>query len=226
MYYELPLRIRLVIDLLKELIQERFEKVVYLDLGIGDGVYTIKIAKEINASETYGVDYPVKVVQGSAHEILKCFELDLSRDKIPLPDNSVDVVTALEVIEHLVNPDNMLKEVYRILRPHGYFVLTTPNLGYWVNRLLLLLGYQPYDVEPSTEYYAGVPKKLWQPAGHVRAYTLRAISELLKYHGFNIVKIKGIPSEYRNPVFKMIDQLIAIKPSLARRLLIVSKPVK
>lgn len=39
----------------------------------------------------------------------------MNSDKIPLKDNSVDVVSAFEIIEHLVNPDNLLAEAWRIL---------------------------------------------------------------------------------------------------------------
>lgn len=57
------------------------------------------------------------------------FKADLSRDSIPLPDERVDLVLALEVIEHLVNPDHMLREARRVLRSGGSLVISTPNLA-------------------------------------------------------------------------------------------------
>ena len=41
---------------------------------------------------------------------IKTFKADLSKEHIPLPNESIDIVTALEVIEHLLNPDHMIKE--------------------------------------------------------------------------------------------------------------------
>ncbi|MGC9108445.1 MAG: class I SAM-dependent methyltransferase [Infirmifilum sp.] len=57
------------------------------------------------------------------------FKADLSRDSIPLPDERVDLVLALEFIEHLVNPDHMLREARRVLRSGGSLVISTPNLA-------------------------------------------------------------------------------------------------
>jgi hypothetical protein len=39
--------------------------------------------------------------------------------------------------------------VRRVLREGGYLLITTPNLASWVNRLVMLLGYQPYNCEVS-----------------------------------------------------------------------------
>jgi ubiquinone/menaquinone biosynthesis C-methylase UbiE len=120
----------------------------------------------------------------------------MSKDPIPLPDESVDLVLALEVIEHLINPDHMLREARRVLRRGGSLVVSTPNLASWVNRVVLLLGYQPYNVEVSTEILAGVPwrtRTFSRPSGHIRPLTLRALKELLQYYGFTIVKVRGTP---------------------------------
>ncbi|MEM2506178.1 MAG: hypothetical protein QXF61_03955 [Nitrososphaeria archaeon] len=64
-------------------------------------------------------------------------------------------------------------------------MLSTPNLASWVNRLMLPLWYQPYNVEVSTKILAGVPLKactFTKPTGHIRAFTLRALKELLSFH--------------------------------------------
>ncbi len=52
--------------------------------------------------------------------------------QIDLPDRSVDAIVAGEFIEHLQESDVLLtlRECYRILRPHGSLLLTTPNPGY------------------------------------------------------------------------------------------------
>jgi 2-polyprenyl-3-methyl-5-hydroxy-6-metoxy-1,4-benzoquinol methylase len=103
----------------------------------------------VEAKEVYGVDIDEFALDKAKQRKIKTFKLDLSYDKIPLNNNSVDLVTALELIEHLINPDHMLREVHRVLNSHGQFILSTPNLASYVNRLILLLGYQPYNVEVS-----------------------------------------------------------------------------
>jgi len=92
---------------------------------------------------------------------IKTFHCDLSRDPISLPSESIDLITALEVIEHLVNTDHVLREVYRVLKKGGHFLITTPNLAGWINRITILFGYQPYNTEVSTEILAGAPWKTY-----------------------------------------------------------------
>ena len=47
--------------------------------------------------------------------------------KMPFPGKKFQVVTAIEVIEHVSNPVKALKEVHRVLKPGGTFVMSTPN---------------------------------------------------------------------------------------------------
>ena len=61
-----------------------------------------------------------------------------------MSENSVDVILASDVLEHLVEPAVFVKEMYRVLRPGGYLVLDTPNLASWHNVFALVIGVQPF----------------------------------------------------------------------------------
>lgn len=50
-------------------------------------------------------------------------------EALPFADGVFDLVTANMVVEHLLNPVAILKEIARVVRPHGVFVFHTPNLG-------------------------------------------------------------------------------------------------
>jgi ubiquinone/menaquinone biosynthesis C-methylase UbiE len=54
---------------------------------------------------------------------------------IPLDDNSADVFFTGECIEHVENTDAFLDEIYRVLKPGGTLILTTPNPHPWFYRL-------------------------------------------------------------------------------------------
>lgn len=57
------------------------------------------------------------------------FGLNLEKDRLPLEDNSFDLVTLLEVIEHIENKKHILSEIYRVMRENGHLILTTPDAG-------------------------------------------------------------------------------------------------
>lgn len=71
------------------------------------------------------------------HALLK--ELELPSDHIvrsvgeaiPLPSNSVDLICSFTVLEHVQNPQNVLKESLRVLKPGGFLYFSFPNYGSW-----------------------------------------------------------------------------------------------
>jgi 2-polyprenyl-3-methyl-5-hydroxy-6-metoxy-1,4-benzoquinol methylase len=64
---------------------------------------------------------------------------DLDAARLPLPDASVDVAAAVEVIEHLENPRAFARELARIVRPGGWVIITTPNQLSALSLLTLVL---------------------------------------------------------------------------------------
>jgi SAM-dependent methyltransferase len=54
-------------------------------------------------------------------------QIDLDTGGIPLPDGTADVVTAIEVIEHLENPRDFMRKLVRLAKPGGWIIVTTPN---------------------------------------------------------------------------------------------------
>jgi SAM-dependent methyltransferase len=73
-----------------------------------------------------------------------------SGDRLPFPDKCFDVVICLDVLEHVVEQEQLVREIGRVLRPSGQLFLTTPNphclgsyLGYWLYRQLRALAGRP-----------------------------------------------------------------------------------
>ena len=90
-----------------------------LDFGCGSKPYQSLF---INASEYIGLDY-----EGEGHSH-KDEQVDVLYDgrHIPFPDNSFDSVFSSEVMEHLFNPDEMLPEINRVMKPGAKILITCP----------------------------------------------------------------------------------------------------
>lgn len=70
--------------------------------------------------------------------------LDVSSSPLPCAPESIDWVFAVEVIEHLANPRNFMKEAHRCLKPGGRLLITTPcNESITARLSFLFRGYFP-----------------------------------------------------------------------------------
>lgn len=142
-FSSLPKKSLLRDEVIKILKNHRIYAERYLDVGCGNGTFTVAIADIVGAKEVYGVDVDEECLKKLPNSIegLK-FNLEaLLKIKLPFTPKYFDFITAIEVIEHLSYGDHLLMEVWRILKPGGYLLVTTPNLASWLNRLLLLFGY-------------------------------------------------------------------------------------
>ncbi len=115
----------------------------------------------------------------------RCTCFDAEKDRFPYPDNSFDLVTWCEVIEHLTeNPVHALAEIHRVLKPGGALVLSTPNASRADSIANFLAGRNIYD-----PYHLGAPLK---GSRHSREYTLPELRELLEGCGYAIDRIADI----------------------------------
>ncbi len=111
-------------------------------------------------------------------EILGC---EVERDPFPVPTASFDAVLFCELFEHLHwNPFHTLKEIFRVLKPGGLLVLTTPNLrrAETLFRWLRDWGWQPPVSRP---FYALFPSLLYHR--HNREYTASELHYYLARQG-------------------------------------------
>ncbi|MEM3713789.1 MAG: class I SAM-dependent methyltransferase [Nitrososphaeria archaeon] len=195
-----------------------------IELGCGKADLLVALANALTAKEIYDVDIDEEALAEAQNRGVKVVKADLNIACLPFKDEFFDVVIMEEVIEHLINPDNAIQEAYRILKSEGYFLISTPNLAWWVNRLALLLGFQPYWTECSTRYNIGkFGRKNYETlSGHLRLYTLRALKEILKLYGFRILEYKGVTYGNIPPILKEIDMLLSKRTSLAQIIVLLA----
>ncbi len=204
-----------------------------LDLGCGFGGLTLVIAKLLGASEVWGVDIDDDRLKTAEARGLKVVKLDLEKDHFPFPNDYFDFIISFGVVEHLTWFDNVISESYRVLARGGGFLLSIPNLASYINRIALLLGYQPRDVEISQRKAFGVLRGYdTQPIGHIHAATLRAVKELLEAYGFQVITSRGIRPPVKCSAYALdpikcaiihfLDKIFFM-PSLSRRFAILAR---
>jgi len=194
-----------------------------LDVGCGNGDFSITLARTSRTDEVYGVDISFEKLLSAEHKGVMCVNVDVDKLSLPFKDSSFDAVFCGEIIEHLFDPDRLLDNMYRVLRKEGICVITTPNLASWINRIVLLLGFQPYYTNVSLRYNVG---KIFVRGNcrdtHVRVSVKRALCDLLECHSLRIRKVFG--GSYNGLPFPidLLDRIISrVSSSLSSAIIVV-----
>ncbi len=138
-----------------------------LDIGFGAGTVLQAAARAgwtatgIEVSQT-----AVEYVRGLGFTVF-CGELAEAK----YPDGHFDVITASEVLEHVPEPDALLREMARVLRPGGLLWATTPNGKGLSSRLL------------------GLKWSTVSPPEHLQLFSLKGLKTMLDAAGFRRVRI-------------------------------------
>lgn len=97
----------------------------HLDIGAGTGELIVELGKTGSFSSS-ACDYHID--RFPLADTVPIKKVDMNLEPLPYPDNSFDLVTSTEVVEHLENPRLFVREIHRVLKPGGYAVLSTPNV--------------------------------------------------------------------------------------------------
>lgn len=131
-----------------------------LDLGCGTRPFDVDILGYAN--KYVGVDWG-----NTLHGLRADIVADLN-EPLPIPDASFDHVVSFEVLEHLREPQTMLAEAFRILKPGGTITVSTPFM-WWVHEapwdffrytrfghqhLLSKTGFTEIAVQPTTGFWS------------------------------------------------------------------------
>lgn len=97
----------------------------FLEIGCGLGYFSNK-AFSMGAKVT-GIDIGPKLININKKLTPKGKFLVSSASKLPFKDKVFDIVLSTEVIEHIDNQNDAIKEMFRVLKENGTLVVTTPN---------------------------------------------------------------------------------------------------
>jgi SAM-dependent methyltransferase len=181
-----------------------------LDLGCAEGPYAHLFT---DGNESYGFDGCSKRLLLNENNALdKGYTALIVGNglKLPFADASFDIVICTEVIEHVTETRQLIKEINRVLKKEGKLILSTPNLVSLGNRLGMVLGKGlKFNIFGFLKngFYPLVP---WREGGitekqcsfssirypeqplHVRFFTFESLRKFLNQCGFSVEKEVGI----------------------------------
>ncbi|MCC6165591.1 MAG: class I SAM-dependent methyltransferase [Caldilineaceae bacterium] len=138
-----------------------------LDVGCATGVFLDGMRRQ-GTWELHGVELTPEVAKIARRErSLDVFAGTL--EEASYPDQSFDVVTLWDVLEHLHDPTATLREIHRILKDDGLLVIRVPNLASW-------------DAQWFGRYWAGL-----DAPRHLYVFTPQTLAQMLQRAGFDVI---------------------------------------
>ncbi len=195
--------------------QRRLEKILWaaeervhgrvLENGCGIGIYAERLQQA--GGQVIGLEYDFDRAY-QAHQRVNRI-VSAAGEALPFPDNSFDLILSHEVIEHVQDDAQAIREMIRVLRPGGRLILFCPNRGYpFETHGIYWRGRYHFGNIPLVNY---LPRR-WRNrlAPHVRVYTQKDLEAL-----FSGLQVRIV---YRTILFGAYDNLIARFGSIARLL--------
>lgn len=161
-----------------EFIPQDAKKII--DIGCGEAVFTEAIKNNLNA-EVWGLEINEKAAEIARQKLDKVLIGDINALISDLPDGYFDCVIFNDVLEHLVDPYEVLLKIKPKLSSNGIVVSSIPNIRHY-KVLKDLIFLKKFEYKES-----GILDKT-----HLRFFTKKSIIKMFDSLGFNIVKIKGV----------------------------------
>lgn len=179
-----------------------------LDIGCYDGHIGLLLKRKFGKQcKVYGIDVANNSIKLALQNGIQAKVCDVTRG-ISFESNMFDYIFAGEIIEHLYDTDFFMKEVKRVLKPNGIFILTTPNFLSFGRRIYYLFG-KGIFMEASFS----LPEKA---AGHIRYFTFDTLKELARLHNFE--SIMTFSDTVNFPWFR-INLLAKIFPTMGQSII-------
>jgi len=165
-----------------------------LDIGCGDGLLLQQVQKEKSVTGA-GIDLSTIAIEKAKQKTfnldLRC--LDLITQKIPYDDNSFDVLIALDVLEHLLIPENLLLEMRRVNKKS--VIVGVSNFSSLPARLQCMLG--------------KVPENNKSNKGHMYWFNWQELNNMIEKTKLSIKDIRTNYQLMHLPVFGSILGVLA-----------------
>ncbi|SEM83010.1 Methyltransferase domain-containing protein [Methylobacterium sp. UNC300MFChir4.1] len=167
-----------------------------LDVGCGTGTITSTLRDALSL-DVVGVEPHPERAEQARTEGLNVITGVYDRT-FAQRNEKFDYILFADVLEHLVDPAEMLREVKNSLAPDGRVLASIPNVAHWTVRAQLLFGnfnYKPTGIMDAT---------------HLRWFTRRSVRRLFEAAGYEVEDIRGAAGGwmgvYRYTPFRFLPQ--------------------
>ncbi|MFH1544807.1 MAG: class I SAM-dependent methyltransferase [archaeon] len=150
-----------------------------LDVGCADGTLGQKIKSEFG-NVIVGIEVSKKMGKEARKKLDAVVIGDVEEINLNLKKNYFDVVVLADILEHLKQPEGVIKKLNPFLKSDGTIIVSVPNVANIFVRLKLLFG--KFDYEKS-----GIMDET-----HLRWFTLKSLKEMMERNGFKVEKTEGI----------------------------------
>ncbi len=158
-----------------------------LDLGSGDGLFLSLLRQKGILGE--GLDISEEGVAKTLSKGLKASIFDFN-GRIPFNDNTFDTVVMLDLLEHLYDPEVLLREAVRVSKKH--VIVSVPNFNSLPARLQVIFGKVPENNRPKK--------------GHVFWFNLPILRNMFGQVGLKVVKLRTNTFFESVPYFRYITK--------------------
>lgn len=192
-----------------QVLQSSFSSPRIIDFGCYRGELLNTLGNLLPGSALFGSDIENFIQQNNEKiNFLKIDLNDVNQLKC-LEENKFDVLILADILEHILTPLDILREMHKFRTDKSNVFLSIPNSGHWYFRLKVLFG--KFDYEEN-----GLFDKT-----HIRFFTLKTIRELILKSNFEIIDLS-----YSSIPWENITKLKILRKSLGRieRLLIKVRP--
>lgn len=123
----------------------------FIDIGCGTGEFLLKAKDKFD--ELVGIDNNENAINFAKEKIKNISKIRLinsKNGKIPYPDEYFDNATCLDVLEHMRDSKECLREIWRVLRPKSQLIVTIPNwydiinMRFFKRKSLHVQAHSPY----------------------------------------------------------------------------------